>query len=142
MSPRFLLMLALAALMPLSACAPKLDAAKATFCQELGSYARAVNALDALGPSSSVDQFKYQQSLVEQAAGRLEAAALVLNNAEAKALAQSREQFANAVGSIAGTETVAQADAQIDQAAAKAIDQFIQIDSTVCTYGAASQAKK
>ncbi len=141
MSPRFRLTLALAALMPLGACAPKLDAAKATFCQELSSYARAVNALNALGPSTSVDQFKFQQSLVEQAAGRLEAAALVLNNAEAKALAQSREQFANAVGSIAGTETLAQADAQIDQAAAKAIDQFIQIDSTVCSYGAASPKK-
>ena len=35
----------------------------------------------------------------------------------------------------------AQADAQIDQAAAKAIDQFIQIDSTVCSYGAASPKK-
>ncbi|MEF9942848.1 MAG: hypothetical protein RR101_06455 [Burkholderiaceae bacterium] len=130
------LCLAGAAIASLAACSPKLDIAKATFCQELGSYAQAVNALDALNPNSTVDQFKYQASLVEQTGGQLEAAALVLSNAEAKALAQSRAQFAQAVGSIAGTETVAQADTQIDQAAAKAIDQFIRIDSTVCTYGA------
>lgn len=126
-----------AAIASLAACTPKLDTAKAAFCQELGGYAQAVNALDALNPNSTVDQFKYQAGLVEQAAGRLEAAAKILNNAEAIALVKSREQFANAVGSIAGTETVDQADTQIDQAAAKAIDQFIQIDSTMCRYGAA-----
>jgi len=132
----------LLAAVPLAvACTPKLDTARAAFCQELAGYVGAVNALDALTPSASIDQFRYAQAQVQAAGGRLEAAALALNQAEGTALAKTREQFAAAVGGISGNETMAQADAQINQAATRAIEQFLAIDTTLCRYGSAKAPK-
>lgn len=132
----------LLAALPLAvACTPKLDTARAAFCQELSGYVGAVNALDALTPAASVDQFRYAQAQVDAAGGRLEAAALALNQAEGAALAKTRQQFADAVGAISGTESMAQADVQIDQAATKAIERFLAIDTTLCRYGSAKAGK-
>ena len=50
-------LVSLAVVFALVGCAPKLDDARAAFCKDLGAYAKAVAAVGALGPESTVSDF-------------------------------------------------------------------------------------
>ena len=135
-------LLALGILMfALDGCTPKLNEAKATFCAALNNYARAVNKLNALDVNSSVDQFAMALNAVKVSYEELDRSAKILSVVETSALESSNQEFEKAVRSISDKDSLAQADAAIGVAAAKAIDQFLQISTTYCTYGPATQSK-
>jgi PBP1b-binding outer membrane lipoprotein LpoB len=136
---RFLALGAL--LLALGSCTPKLNEAKVTFCANLTNYARAVNKLNALDVNSSSDQFVTGLNAVKVAYEELDRSAKILSVVETRALENSNQEFDKAVRSISDKDTLAQADAAIGAAAANAIEQFLQISTTNCTYGPATLPK-
>src|SRR6516225_6633486 len=88
----------------LAGCAPNIDKARAEYCKDLGAYAKTVAAVGALGPDSSVDEFKKAQKDEEEAYNKLTRAAFRLSEAQDKAIRKVKDSFEKTVGDIKGSE--------------------------------------
>lgn len=117
-----------------SACAPKVDTAKVSFCEDLNQYAAKANDLNGLTENATVEDYKKAQAELEKAADKLADSSKALNRAENKAMSESKAEFARAVNSISDKDTLSAANAQIKQASAKLIKDYLEVSKTVCTY--------
>lgn len=117
-----------------SACAPKVDTAKVSFCEDLNQYAASANLLNGLTETATVEDYKKAQADLEKAADKLADSSKALNRAEDKAMSESKAEFARAVNSVSDQDTLSAANAQIKQATVKLIKDYIEVTKTVCTY--------
>ena len=120
----------------LAACTPNIDKARAEYCKDLGAYAKTVAAAGALGPDSTVDEFKKAQNAEEEAYKKLSGAAYRLSKAQDAAIRKVKESFAKTVGDIKGSEKLGAAATTVQQATAQALSEYSDIASTTCAYGA------
>jgi hypothetical protein len=126
----------LAATLALSGCAPNVDQAKAAFCKDLGAYAKTVAAVGALGSDSTVDQFNKAVKAENDAYKRLDKAANRLSSAQAAAMKKVDQTFAKTYDSIKGSEKLGDAAATVQQASAEVFNNYSDIATTTCVYGA------
>ena len=125
----------------LAACAPNVDKAKANFCKDLGAYAKAVASVGALGPDSTVDDLNKAVKAENDAYKKLEKAANRLSAAQAAAMKKVDETFAKTYDSIKGSEKLGDAAATVSQATDVVLDNYSDIASTTCVYGAPPEAQ-
>jgi hypothetical protein len=136
------LLTSLAVALALAGCAPKLDDARAAFCKDLGAYAKSVAAVGALGPESTVSDFTKMQKDENQAYKKLERSLSRLTSAQNAAMKRVDGTFEKVVADIKDTEKLGTASATVAQATAQALDQYSDIASTTCVYGAPEEDKK
>ena len=120
----------------LAGCAPNIDKARAEYCKDLGAYAKTVAAVGALGPDSTVDEFKKAQKDEEKAYEKLSRAAFRLSEAQDAAIKKVKDSFEKTVSDIKGSEKLGAAATTVQQATAQALSQYSDIASTTCAYGA------
>jgi hypothetical protein len=120
----------------LAACAPNVDKAKANFCKDLGAYAKSVAAVGALGPDSTVDELNKAVNAENSAYKRLEKAANRLSAAQAAAMKKVDATFAKTYDDIKGNQKLGDAAATVEQATAVVLDNYSDIATTTCIYGA------
>ena len=125
-----------AVIVALAACTPNVDQAKANFCKDLGAYAKAVAAVGALGPDSTVNDLNKAVKAENDAYKKLEKAANRLSAAQAAAMKKVDQTFAKTYDNIKGSEKLGDAAATIEQATAVVLDNYSDIASTTCVYGA------
>ena len=124
----------------LAGCAPNIDKARAEFCKDLGAYAKTVAAIGALGPDSTVSDFKKAEKDEAEAYKKLTKAASRLSRAQDAAIRKVKESLEKTVSDIKGSEKLGAAAATVQQATAQALDQYSDIASTTCAYGAPEEA--
>ena len=124
----------------LAGCAPNIDKARAEFCKDLGAYAKTVAAVGALGPDSTVSDFKKAEKDEAEAYKKLTKAASRLSRAQDAAIRKVKESLEKTVSDIKGSEKLGAAAATVQQATAQALDQYSDIASTTCAYGAPEEA--
>jgi hypothetical protein len=117
-------------------CAPNIDKARAEYCKDLGAYAKTVAAAGALGPDSTVDEFKKAQKDEEKAYDKLTRSAFRLSEAQDAAIKKVKESLEKTVGDIKGSEKLGAAATTVQQATAQALSQYSDIATTTCAYGA------
>jgi len=117
-------------------CAPNIDKARAEYCKNLGAYAKAVAAVGALGPESTVSEFTKAQKDEEEAYKKLTQAAFRLSEAQDAAIRKVKDSFQKTVSDIKGSEKLGAAAATVQQATAEALSQYSDIATTTCAYGA------
>ena len=127
---------ACAIIVALSACTPNVDQAKANFCKDLGAYAKAVAAVGALGADSTVDDLNKAVKAENAAYNKLDKAANRLSAAQAAAMKKVDATFAKTYDNIKGSEKLGDAAATVEQATAVVLDNYSDIASTTCVYGA------
>ena len=110
--------------------------AKANFCKDLGAYAKAVASVGALGPDSTVDELNKAVRAENAAYKRLEKSANRLSKAQAAAMKKVDETFAKTYDNIKGSEKLGDAAATVEQATAAVLDNYSDIATTTCVYGA------
>ena len=120
----------------LAGCAPNIDKARAEYCKDLGAYAKTVAAVGALGPDSTVDEFKKAQKDEEKAYEKLSRAAFRLSEAQDAAIKKVKDSFEKTVSDIKGSEKLGAAATTVQQATAQALSQYSDIATTTCAYGA------
>jgi hypothetical protein len=120
----------------LAGCAPNIDKARAEYCKGLGAYAKAVAAVGALGPDSTVSEFIKAQKDEEEAYKKLTRAASRLSKAQDAAIRKVKDSLEKTVGDIKGSEKLGAAATTVQQATAQALDQYSDIATTTCAYGA------
>jgi hypothetical protein len=120
----------------LAGCAPNIDKARAEYCKNLGAYAKTVAAVGALGPDSTVSDFKKAQQDEEEAYNKLTKAASRLSKAQDAAIRKVKESLEKTVSDIKGSEKLGAAATTVQQATAQALSQYSDIASTTCAYGA------
>jgi len=125
-----------AIIVALAACTPNVDQAKATFCKDLGAYAKTVAAVGALTSDSTVDELNKAVKAENDAYKKLEKAANRLSAAQAAAMKNVDKTFAKTVDSIKGSEKLGDAAPTVAQATAVVLDNYSDIASTSCVYGA------
>jgi hypothetical protein len=134
---RQLLSLAAAAIAAaLTSCTPNVDQAKANFCKDLGAYAKAVAAVGALGSDSTVAELNKAVKAENAAYNKLDKAANRLSAAQAAAMKKVDETFAKTYDNIKGNEKLGDAAATVEQASAVVADNYSDIATTTCVYGA------
>src|SRR6516162_7766591 len=119
----------------LAGCTPNIDKARAEYCKDLGAYAKTVAAVGALGPDSTVDEFKKAQKDEEKAYEKLSRAAFRLSEAQDAAIKKVKDSFEKTVSDIKGSEKLGAAATTVQQATAQALSQYSDIASTTCAYG-------
>ena len=124
----------------LAGCAPNIDKARAAYCKDLGAYAKTVAAAGALGPDSTVSDFRKAQKDEEEAYKKLTKAAFRLSKSQDAAIRKVKESFEKTVNDIKGSEKLGAAATTVQQATAQALDQYSDIASTTCAYGAPEEA--
>jgi hypothetical protein len=124
----------------LAGCAPNIDKARAEYCKDLGAYAKTVAAVGALGPDSTVSDFKKAEKDEEEAYKKLTKAASRLSRAQDAAIRKVKESFEKTVNDIKGSEKLGAAATTVQQATAQALDQYSDIATTTCAYGAPEEA--
>jgi len=72
------------------------------FCQDLGTYAKAIAAAGALRPDSTVSDFNKAQKEENDAYKKLQRSANRLSNAQSAAMKKVNLTFAKTVGDIKG----------------------------------------
>ena len=117
-------------------CAPNIDKARAEYCKDLGAYEKTVAAVGALGPDSTVSDFKKAQQDEEEAYKKLTKAAFRLSEAQDAAIRKVKESFEKTVSDIKGSEKLGDAATTVQQATAQALSQYSDIATTTCAYGA------
>jgi len=120
----------------LAGCSPNIDKARAEYCKDLGAYAKTVAAVGALGPDSTVSDFRKAEKDEEEAYAKLTKAAFRLSEAQDAAIRKVKESFAKTVNDIQGNEKLGAAATTVQQATAQALSQYSDIASTTCAYGA------
>ena len=120
----------------LAGCAPNIDKARAEFCKDLGAYAKTVAAVGALGPDSTVSDFKKAEKDEAEAYKKLTKAASRLSRAQDAAIRKVKESLEKTVSDIKGSEKLGAAATTVQQATAQALSQYSEIASTTCAYGA------
>src|SRR6516164_8947530 len=116
----------------LAGCTPNIDKARAEYCKHLGAYAKTVAAVGALGPDSTVSDFKKAQQDEDEAYKKLTKAAFRLSEAQDAAIRKVKE---SSVSDIKGSEKLGAAATTVQQATAQALSQYSDIASTTCAYG-------
>jgi hypothetical protein len=124
-----------AIIVALTACAPNVDKAKANFCKDVGAYAKAVAAVGALGPDSTVDELNKAVKVENEAYKKLEKAMSRLSAAQAAAMKQVDGTFAKTYDNIKGNQKLGDAASTVAQATAVALDHYSDIATTTCVYG-------
>ena len=119
----------------LAGCAPNIDKARAEYCKDLGAYAKTVAAAGALGPDSSVSDFRKAEKDEEAAYEKLTKAAFRLSKAQDAKIRKVKESFEKTVSDIKGSEKLGAAAATVQQATAQALSQYSDIATTTCAYG-------
>jgi hypothetical protein len=127
---------AFALIVTLAACTPSIDKAKANFCKDLGAYAKAVATVGSLGPDSTVDELNKAVKAENAAYKKLEKSANRLSKAQAAAMKKVDDTFAKTYDNIKGSEKLGDAAATVEQATAVVLDNYSDIASTTCVYGA------
>ena len=120
----------------LAGCTPNIDKARAEYCKDLGAYEKTVAAVGALGPDSTVSDFKKAQQDEEEAYKKLTKAAFRLSQAQDAAIRKVKESLEKTVSDIKGSEKLGAAATTVQQATAQALSQYSEIASTTCAYGA------
>ena len=120
----------------LAGCAPNIDKARADYCKDLAAFEKAVAAAGALGPESTVSEFTKAQKNEEDAYNKLAKAAYRLSEAQDAALKKVKASFEKTVSDIKGSEKLGAAATTVQQATAEALNQYSDIASTTCVYGA------
>jgi hypothetical protein len=123
----------------LAACTPNVDQAKASFCKDLGAYAKAAAAVGALSSDSTVNDLNKAVKAENDAYKKLEKASNRLSSAQAAAMKKVDETFAKTYDNIKGNEKLGDAAATVAQASAVVLDNYSDIASTTCAYGAEAQ---
>ena len=136
MNRPLLLLWASAIIVALAACTPNVDQAKANFCKDLGAYAKTVATVGALGPDSTVDELNKAVRAENDAYKKLEGAEKRLSSAQAAAIKRVDETFAKTYDNIKGNEKLGDAAATVSQATAVMFNQYSDIATTTCAYGA------
>lgn len=136
MNRQLLSLWASAIIVALAGCTPNVDQAKATFCKDLGAYAKAVATVGALGPDSTVDELNKAVKAENDAYKKLEKAANRLSAAQAAAMKKVDETFAKTYDNLKGSEKLGDAAATVAQASAVVLDNYSDIATTTCVYGA------
>jgi hypothetical protein len=124
----------------LAGCTPNIDKARAEYCKDLGAYAKTVAAVGALGPDSTVSDFKKAQKDEAEAYEKLAKAGSRLSRAQDAAIRKVKESLEKTVNDIKGSEKLGAAAATVQQATAQALDQYSDIATTTCAYGAPEEA--
>ena len=124
----------------LAGCAPNIDKARAEYCKDLGAYAKTVAAVGALGPDSTVSDFKKAEKDEADAYKKLAKAGSRLSRAQDAAIRKVKESLEKTVNDIKGSEKLGAAAATVQQATAQALDQYSDIATTTCAYGAPEEA--
>jgi len=124
----------------LAGCAPNIDKARAEYCKDLGAYAKTVAAVGALGPDSTVSDFKKAEKDEAEAYKKLAKAGSRLSRAQDAAIRKVKESLEKTVSDIKGSEKLGAAAATVQQATAQALDQYSDIATTTCAYGAPEEA--
>jgi hypothetical protein len=124
----------------LAGCAPNIDKARAEYCKDLGAYAKTVAAVGALGPDSTVSDFKKAEKDEAEAYKKLAKAGSRLSRAQDAAIRKVKESLEKTVNDIKGSEKLGAAAATVQQATAQALDQYSDIATTTCAYGAPEEA--
>jgi hypothetical protein len=124
----------------LAGCAPNIDKARAEYCKDLGAYVKTVAAAGALGPDSTVSDFKKAEKDEQEAYKKLTKAASRLSRAQDAAIRKVKESFEKTVNDIKGSEKLGAAATTVQQATAQALDQYSDIATTTCAYGAPEEA--
>jgi hypothetical protein len=125
----------------LAGCAPNIDKARAEYCKDLGAYAKTVAAVGALGPESTVSDFKKAERDEEEAYKKLTKAESRLSKAQDAAIRKVKESFEKTVSDIKGSEKLGAAATTVQQATAQALSQYSEIATTTCAYGATAEAE-
>jgi len=125
-----------AIIVTLVACTPNVDQAKVNFCKDLGGYAKAVATVGALGPDSTVDELNKAVRAENAAYKKLEKSANRLSKAQSAAMKKVDETFAKTYDNIKGNEKLGDAAATVEQATAVVLDNYSDIATTTCVYGA------
>jgi hypothetical protein len=125
-----------AIIVALAGCTPNVDQAKANFCKDLGAYAKAVANVGALGPDSTVSDLNKAIKAENDAYKKLEKAANRLSAAQSAAMKKVDQTFAKTYDNIKGSEKLGDAAGTIEQATAVMLDNYSDIASTTCVYGA------
>ena len=120
----------------LSGCAPNINKARAEYCKDLGAYAKTVAAVGALGSDSTVSDFTKAEKDEEEAYKKLTKAAFRLSEAQDAAIKKVKESFEKTVSDIKGSEKLGAAATTVRQATAQALNQYSDIATTTCAYGA------
>jgi hypothetical protein len=107
----------------LAGCAPNIDKARAEYCKNLGAYAKTVAAVGALGPDSTVSDFKKAEKDEQEAYKKLTKAAYRLSEAQDAAIRKVKESF-ETVNDIKGSEKLGAAATTVQQATAQALSQY------------------
>jgi len=126
----------------LAGCAPNIDKARAEYCKDLGAYAKTVAAAGALGPESTVSDFKKAEKDEEEAYKKLTKAESRLSKAQDAAIRKVKESFEKTVSDIKGSEKLGAAATTVQQATAQALSQYSEIATTTCAYGATAEAEE
>src|SRR6516162_3820915 len=125
----------------LAGCTPNIDKARAEYCKDLAAYAKTVATVGALGPDSTVGDFKKAQKDEEEAYKKLTKAAFRLSEAQDTAIRKVKESFEKTVSDIKGSEKLGAAATTVQQATAQALSQYSEIATTTCAYGATAEAE-
>jgi hypothetical protein len=136
MARQLLLLCCCAVAVTLAACTPNLDQARATFCKDLGAYAKSVAAVGAIGSDSTVDELKKAVKASNDAYAKLDKAANRLSAAQAGAMKKVDETFAKTYDNIKGNQTVGDAAVTVAQASTVVFNHYSDIATTTCVYGA------
>jgi hypothetical protein len=124
----------------LDGCTPNIDKARAEYCKDLGAYAKTVAAVGALGPESTVSDFRKAEKDEQEAYKKLTQAASRLSKAQDAAIRKVKDSLEKTVSDIKGSEKLGAAATTVQQATAQALDQYSDIATTICAYGAPEEA--
>jgi hypothetical protein len=93
------------------------DTANAQLCEDLADLQTSVQALQELGSDSTIDEVQAALQAVQTASDDVESSAAAVAQAEASALATALEDFGDTVQNLSGTDTVGDAQTDVQTAA-------------------------
>ena len=132
MKTKITISILLLAMLMLSGCSPSLEEAQVEFCQALEAYGEAVQELQNVNASTTVDELQSARDDVADALEDVISAGGVLREARLRAAENAWEDTQDAIRDISGDATLGEAAATIRGQALKLATEIDRITSITC----------
>ena len=120
-------------LLALAGCV-SIDRAKANYCQDLGSFGRALVNMRQIDANSTVEELQDTQQDVAEAWDDLSKSAGRLADAQYRELEQAQKDLQRTIDDIKDDASLAEAQVTVKLATLEAMARYVDIASTTCAY--------
>ena len=118
------------------------DRAKTDYCQDLGSFGRAVANMRHIDANSTVEELQDAQQDVAEAWDDLSRSAGRLADAQYRELEQAQKDLEKTISDIPDEATLAEAQVALRLATLETMARYVDIASTTCAYPDAQQIER